>query len=83
MGSVHRGGSCMVGGMRGRGRAWQILRDTVNERAVRIQLECILVNCITFVFVQQKDAMELGGVVAPEQAVSHVPGPDQGHQEAA
>ena len=31
--------------MRG-GGAWQILRDTVNERAVRILLECILVmNC--------------------------------------
>ena len=36
------------GGMRGGGygaggRAWQIPRDTVNERAVRILLECILV----------------------------------------
>ena len=37
-------------GMHGRGCAWhalppppQILRDTVNERAVRILLECILV----------------------------------------
>ena len=42
-------GACMVGGMHGRGtcmtggRAWQILQDTVNERAVRILLECILV----------------------------------------
>ena len=26
------------------GHAWQILRDTVNERAVRIVPECILVN---------------------------------------
>ena len=26
--------------------AWQILRDTVNERAVRILLECILVTTI-------------------------------------
>ena len=37
------------GGMHGRGVflaggcAWQILRDAVNERAVRILLECILV----------------------------------------
>ena len=48
-------GVCVAGGMHGRGcawqgvcvaggRAWQILRDTVNERAVRILLECILVN---------------------------------------
>ena len=51
------GGHVWQGGMHGRGcawhregmrgiggRAWQILRDTVNERAVRIVLECILVN---------------------------------------
>ena len=43
-------GACMVwqcagqGGMHGRGHAWQILRDTVNERAVCIPLECILVS---------------------------------------
>ena len=30
------GGVCMM--------PWQILRDTVNERAVRVLLECILVN---------------------------------------
>ena len=48
-------GACMAGGMHGRGmcdrgHAWQgthapqqILRDTVNERVVRILLECILV----------------------------------------
>ena len=49
-------GGCVARGMHGRGRAWQgvgmhgthvpsrqILRDTVNERAVRILLECILV----------------------------------------
>ena len=30
--------------LRGGGRAWQILRDTVNDRAVRILLECILVS---------------------------------------
>ena len=42
--------ACMVGGCAWQegvsvmgGRAWQILRDTVNERAVRILLECILV----------------------------------------
>ena len=34
------------GGMHGRGRVWQILRDTVNDRAVRILLECIPVSCI-------------------------------------
>ena len=32
-----------TGGVCGGGHAWQILRDTVNERAVRILLECILV----------------------------------------
>ena len=31
------------GGHGGEGRAWQILRDTVNEQGVRILLECILV----------------------------------------
>ena len=31
---------CVCGG----GHAWQILRDMVNERAVRILLECILVR---------------------------------------
>ena len=52
---VVRGGACMVGGMcggggmHGRGGAYmahmarQLLRDTVNERTVRILLECILV----------------------------------------
>ena len=45
------GGACVAegvhgGGMRGGGGvvcAWQIPRDTVNERAVHILLECILV----------------------------------------
>ena len=36
---VHGGGCAWQGG-----RAWQILRDTVDERAVRILLECILVR---------------------------------------
>ena len=35
-------GACMAGGCTG-GHAWQILRDTVNERAVHILLECFLV----------------------------------------
>ena len=39
------GRGCVAGGRVWRGRgAWQILRDTVNERAVRILLECILVK---------------------------------------
>ena len=49
-------GVCMAGGMCGRGHAWQggdvwqILRDTVNEQAVRIPLECILVDPVkTFI----------------------------------
>ena len=44
------GGACEAGGMHGRGVAHtfpqQILRDTVNERAVRILLECILVGSV-------------------------------------
>ena len=57
VGRCMAGGPCVagvVGGMHGRGyawwghawqggRVWQIIRDTVNERAVRILLECILV----------------------------------------
>ena len=35
-----RGEACVAGG----GRAWQILRDKVNELAVRILMECILVD---------------------------------------
>ena len=39
-------GGCMAGGMRDGGACMpqQILWNTVNERAVRILLECILVN---------------------------------------
>ena len=52
-------GACVVGGgIHGRGHVWrgelawhahprQILRDTVNERAVRILLECIIVNSLS------------------------------------
>ena len=58
-GGMHGRGACMAGGMCGRGHAWQgcvrgmphwqILRDMVNERAVHILLECILVcNCYQF-----------------------------------
>ena len=38
-------GACVTGGMHGRAHMppQQILRDTVNERVVRILLECILV----------------------------------------
>ena len=53
-GGMHDWGTCMVGG-----HAWQgarhtcsprqILRDTVNERAVRILLECILVYIYVFI----------------------------------
>ena len=34
-----RGGACVAGG-----HEWQILRDTVNERVLRILLDCILDN---------------------------------------
>ena len=56
-GGVHGRGACVAGVVHGRGgpawqrgvcvaggHAWQILRDTVNEWAVRILLECILVS---------------------------------------
>ena len=44
-GHAWQGGACVAGGgVCGGGRAWQILWDTVNERAVRILLECILVT---------------------------------------
>ena len=46
-GGVHGRGHVWWGGMHGRGHALQILRDTVNERAVRILLECILVSNIS------------------------------------
>ena len=48
---VGGGGACMAGGVcGGGGRVWQIQRDTVNERAVRILLECILVlNNFTYI----------------------------------
>ena len=55
-GGVHGRGACVAGGpawgaymvgghmwQKGGRHAWQILRDTVNERVVRILLECILV----------------------------------------
>ena len=58
---THGRGACVAGGgihgrrgrawQEGRGRACQILQDTVNERAVRILLECILVYKGIFVTV--------------------------------
>ena len=44
-GDVCGRGACVAGGhvLQEGGHVWQILRDTVNERAVRILLECILV----------------------------------------
>ena len=45
-GHAWQGGACMVAGVHGRGGACvpqQILWDMVNERVVRILLECILV----------------------------------------
>ena len=44
VGGVHGRRACVAGGMHGGGCAWQILWDTVNEWAVRILLECILVK---------------------------------------
>ena len=58
---VHRreeGGVRGSGGVRGRGEAWQILRDTVNERAVRLLLECILF----FFFAKSYVAVILEGI---------------------
>ena len=54
-GCVWQGGACMAGSMRGRGAcvargcAWLGGRDTFNEGAVRILLECILVKCINLI----------------------------------
>ena len=54
-------GTCVMWGVHGRGHAWQgggvrgrrgvhgEGRDTFNERAVRILLECILVKCINLI----------------------------------
>ena len=46
-------GACMAGGhawwgvcMAGGGHVWQILRAMINERAVRLLLECILVKLL-------------------------------------
>ena len=43
VGDMHGRGACVVGGMHGGVCVWQILLDTVNERAVRILLEFTLV----------------------------------------
>ena len=42
-GAVFMAGGHAYQGVCGGGHAWQILRDMVNERAVRFLLECILV----------------------------------------
>ena len=54
-GGLHGRGACIVGAClaggrawRGGGHAWQIPRDTVNERAVHILLECILVIIVMY-----------------------------------
>ena len=50
-GACVAGRACMAGGAcMGEGHVWEILRDTVNERAVRILLECILVLFFFFWF---------------------------------
>ena len=76
-GHAWQGGCAWQGGMHGRrvcvaggcawqgGRAWQILRDTVNERAVRILLECILV--ITMFLSKVKFAPVHGRVIKISQ----------------
>ena len=56
-------GACMAGGVRGRGaymaHPQQILRDTVNERAVRILLECILVKFHFNTLVVQNEHLDI------------------------
>ena len=56
---MHGGEACMARGHVWRGHALQILRDTVNERAVRILLECILVNIVfrsfSLLFLEKKE----------------------------
>ena len=50
-GAYMAGGACVTGGVCGRGGVCmpqQILRDMVNERAVHILLECILVLFVYF-----------------------------------
>ena len=42
-GGMHGRGACVPGGVLGTHAPRQILRDTVNDLAVRILLECILV----------------------------------------
>ena len=48
-GGMHGRRACVAGGGE---RAWLILRDTVNERVVRILLECILVKNIVLETIQ-------------------------------
>ena len=72
----HAGGMSGEGGKCGRGHAWwgghawhtcppQILRDTVNERAVRILLECILViKCVLFIVIRIIQKMDWSPILS-------------------
>ena len=54
-GSVHGRGACVVGACMA--HTLPILRDAVNERAVRILLECILVIIVTTAAMEKIDIM--------------------------
>ena len=41
-------GACVAGGMHGRGHTWQ--ESQLQQQAVRILLECILINCVNVGF---------------------------------
>ena len=47
--------ACMAGACMACTHPWQILRDTVNERAVRILLDCILVYICIVGISNQRD----------------------------
>ena len=59
-GCAWQGGCVVVGACMAGGHAWQILRDTVNERAVRILLECILVFHAVFSNIWLNNGFPLG-----------------------
>ena len=68
-GGVHGRGACVAGGHVWHAcPPWQILRDTVNERAVYILLECILVLCsfgTYHVFIFEQECIPVGCGVPP------------------